>query len=366
VSSDGVVRFGVIGAGRVARDFAVGLRFVPDASLVAVASRTRAVAERFAADFAGTRLLPTVDALVEDESIDVVYVATPHHLHAEQTTLSLQAGKAVLCEKPFTIDATEAREVVAAARRHQRFCMEAMWTRFIPIIQRAKEIVDGGGIGQPRMLHADFGVPTTAAADSRFYDPAQGGGALLDRGVYGVSLAVMLFGRPVGVAAVSGISATGVDEHTGILLRFEGDSLAVLSCSLSSLTSGAAWVSGSEGSLTVHAPFYCPERLTVRRYQTTPPAEAAPQSRRDAVVAMAKGNVLGRAALRLARPVVSRTRRSEVHTAVEGNGYGYEVAEVVRCLRSGALESERMPLDESVTIMEVLDTVRAESARARA
>jgi predicted dehydrogenase len=359
MSTDRPVRFGILGAGRVARDFARGLADTPGATLAAVASRSRDKAEQLAHTSPGAVVHPSPTSLVEDPSIDVVYVATPHHLHEEHCLLSLGAGRAVLCEKPFTVDAAGARRVVAAARDRHLFCMEAMWMRFLPAIDRARELIATGAIGRPRLLHADFGVPIAGDPRSRFFDPLQGGGALLDRGVYTVSLAMLLFGRPAHVAASAGRAETGVDEHTGIVLRFGSGELAVLSSSLTSLTGNAAVVTGTHGSLTIEAPFMCSRSLTIRRYR---PFELdSPPSRRDEVVARVRRSAGGRAAQRIAAPLFKQ-RPERVAVPFSGNGYGYEAAEVVRCLRAGELESPKMHLDDTVAIMEVLDTIRAVSS----
>jgi dihydrodiol dehydrogenase / D-xylose 1-dehydrogenase (NADP) len=350
------VRFGFLGGGRVAQDFATGLSVVEGAMLSAVASRSAATANAFAARFPEVRVLAGYDAVLADPEVDVVYVATPHHLHAAQSIAALEAGKAVLCEKPFTMDAAEAHRVVEVARRTGGFCMEAMWMRFFPVIRRAKEIVANGTIGEARLLHADFGVPTAAGSDSRFYDPAQGGGALLDRGVYAVSLATLLFGRPTDVLALEGPTATGVDEHVGIVMRFEGGRLAILSASLTSLTHNTALVCGTHGSVAIAAPFFCPERLALRHYRAAE-VESAP-TRRDELVALAKRTRPGRAALRTLKPLLAG-RPTRFRAPMRGNGYGYEADEVVRCLRSGELESPLMTLDDSVTVMEALDAARA-------
>jgi len=356
------VGFGIIGAGRVAQELAADLGGVEGARLVAVTSRTGVSAERVAARAGGARVHPNVEALLADPEVDVVYVATPHHLHAAQANAALRAGKAVLCEKPFTLDGAQAREVVETARRAQVFCMEAMWMRFIPAVQRAVELVNAGAIGEPMILHADFGVPTGGPTDSRFYDPRQGGGALLDRGVYAVSLATMLFGRPTDVTATAAISEQGVDTHLGAVLRFD-DRLAVMSCSLDALTANTAVVGGTEGTITLHAPFFCTNRVSVHRFRVAAPVdttnEATARSRRE-LLERARASRAGQFARRFARPVVNRLRRRDERFPLRGHGYGYEVAEVIACLRAGRPESPRMPLDDTILVMDVLDHIRDE------
>ena len=360
--SEPKVGFGILGSGLVARSFADGLRSVPQAQLVAVASRSRATSESFQLAYPGTSIAPSYEALVENPAVEVVYIATPHHLHAAQTIMTLEAGKHALCEKPFTVTAEEARAVVEVARRTERFCMEAMWMRFMPIVQRARELIESGAIGEPRLLHADFGVATAVDPASRFFDPAMGGGALLDRGVYGVSLATMLFGRPIDVVGLSAMTSTGVDEHAGMVLRFDRGSLAVLSCSLTSYTSNTATISGTHGKLSIDAPFYCPARLFVERYEPSDVTPGAKPAGTKKLLDTARRTSAGRRALATARPIVRRLRRTSIRIPIDGNGYGYEAAEVVRCLRSGLTESPVMPLDASISVMEILDELRTHQA----
>ena len=230
--------------------------------------------------------------------------------------------------------------------------------RFMPIVQRAKELLESGAIGEPRLLHADFGVATTVDPTSRFFDPAAGGGALLDRGVYGISLATLLFGRPVDVVGLSGMTSTGVDEHAGMILEFDRGSLAVLSCSLTSYTSNTATISGTHGKLSIEAPFYRPARLFLERYEPSDAAHGARPAGTAKLLDTARRTSAGRRALTTARPIMRRLRRTSIRIPIEGNGYGYEAAEVVRCIRSGLTESPVMPLDASAGIMEVLDVLR--------
>ncbi|PJF45754.1 MAG: dehydrogenase, partial [Candidatus Thermofonsia Clade 3 bacterium] len=154
--------------------------------------------------------------------VDAIYVATPHSLHHANTLLALQHGKHVLCEKPFAINAAQAQEMVDAARSAGLFLMEAMWTRFLPIMVETRRLIAEGAIGKVQMIQADFGFRASFNPASRLFDPALGGGALLDVGVYPISLASMLLGRPDRIAAVATLGATGIDENTGVLLGFPG------------------------------------------------------------------------------------------------------------------------------------------------
>lgn len=321
------IGWGILGAGRIANLFAQGLGSVPDARLVAVGSRTPERLEDFGRTFPGTRLHGDYPALVEDPAVDVVYVATTNQLHRELSLLALRAHKPVLCEKPFTIDASEAREVIALARREGVFCMEAMWTRFLPLMRALPGLLASAGLGELRMLRADFGERNAYAADHRLFDPALGGGALLDLGIYPLSLAFYLLGKPRAVASAASLAPTGVDAQSAAVLEYGNGRLALLACSIVAKLPTDALIVAEAGQVHVHAPLYRPSEYSITYFD------------RDG-----------------AGPRPDPTR---VSMAFEGNGYNYEAAEVMRCLRAGERESAVMPLDETLAIMETMDAIRA-------
>ncbi len=314
------IRWGILGTGIVARDFAAGLAVVPDAELLAVGSRARETAEGFGEAYGVPRRYASYEALAADPEVDVAYVATPHTLHRDNTLLCLRSGKSVLCEKPFALNAGQAGEMVAAARERGLFLMEGMWNRCNPVVIEAKRLLDEGAVGKARMLVADFGVGRVPDPRHRLFDPAVGGGALLDLGVYPIAMASMVFGPPATIATAAHLGPTGVDERSGIVLGHDDGSVAVLSTSLTEKTPSEATFFGSEGSLRLHGPIFRPVAITVARTGDEP-------------------------------------RRIE--PVLEGNAFNYEAAEVVRRLRAGALESPAMPLDESLAIMRTLDAIRA-------
>lgn len=313
------IRWGILGLGRIARQFAIGLRSVPDAELVAVGSRTLDTAMSFAAEFKVARAHASYEALAADPGVDVVYVATPHPLHHDNTKLCLKAGKAVLCEKPFTINAREAEELVETARRGNVFLMEAMWTRFLPVMAQVREWLDQKLIGEPRMVMADFGYRAGWDPASRALDPHLGGGALLDVGIYPISFASMVFGAvPCKVTGLSHLGATGVDEQTVATLAYGGGELALLACAVRTHTAQEARILGTAGS--IHIPeFWHGSTVTLSVQGQTPETRSLP---------------------------------------LAGNGYNYEAVEVGRCLRAGLKESPVMPLAETVAIMRIMDELR--------
>lgn len=315
------IRWGILGTGSIAAQFARGLAELNDASLVAVGSRTADAAAAFAQTFGVARSHASYAALANDPDVDVIYIATPHSLHKENTLLCLEAGKAVLCEKPFAINAQEAAEMIIAARSRGLFLMEAMWTRFLPHMARLRELIAAGTIGELRVLQADFGFRASFDPQSRLFDPALGGGALLDVGIYPVSLASMLFGAPTRIASMASLGATGVDEQSAMLFGYADGQLAILSQATRTSTPHEALLLGTSGRIRVHSSWWRATTMTL--------------------------SVVGKPDELIEAPA-------------PGNGYNYEAAEVGRCLRAGLTESPTMSLDETLAIMRTLDAVRAQ------
>jgi predicted dehydrogenase len=314
-------RWGILGTGWIAYLFATDLALLPEARLVAVGSRTQARADEFSLEFGGARGYPTYAELVADPEVDAVYVASPHPSHHEDVLLAVEAGKAVLCEKPFTLNAAQARELVDAARAHGTFLMEAMWTRFLPHMVRVRELLAAGAVGEVRSVYADHGQWFERNREHRLFAPELGGGALLDLGVYPISFASMVLGTPSQVTAVSDPAFTGVDGQTSILLQHNGGAHAVLTCTLEAASPVTATIVGTDARIEIDRTWYAP---TTFRLVT-----------RDGVVT------------EYAEPCVPR-------------GMQHEAAEVTRCLRAGLRESPLMPLDETVAIMATMDEVRAQ------
>ncbi len=315
-----MTRWGIIGTGGIASSFATDLRLLPDAELVAIGSRRQHTADAFADRFDVARRHTSYESLVEDPDVDVVYVSTPHPGHHPAAMLALEARKAVLCEKPFTLNATEATELVATARRQGVFLMEAMWTRFLPHVVRIRELLADGTLGDLRTVTAEHGQYFPLDPAHRLFAPDLGGGALLDLGVYPVSFASMVLGTPSRVTAVSGAAETGVDAQTSMVLEHDDGRHAVLTTTLSAATPNRAAVVGTEARIEIDPTWYRPTSFSVVG--------------RDGTVV---------------------ERFEEPH---EGGGLRHQAAEVARCLREGILESPVIPLAESIAIMATLDEVR--------
>lgn len=315
-----VIRWGILGTGRIAETFATALASLPDAGLTAVGSRSADAASAFSSRFGFTRHYACYAELANDPEIDVVYIATPHALHHTNARLCLEAGKAVLCEKPFTLNGPQAHDLVRLARERQLFLMEAMWTRCLPAFAELRRLLSDGTVGELRFLTADFGFHKAFDPRHRLFDPILGGGALLDVGVYLASLASMLFGRPEQIHSQVLIGASGIDEQEALLFGYERGRFAQLTAAITSATPHEATIVGSAGSIRLHAPWWKAASLSV-----TP---------------------VGQPSETIAAPYL-------------GNGYTHEAIEVMRCLRAGALESPLLPLDETVEVMETLDRLRA-------
>ena len=314
-------RWGILGTGAIARQFVRGLRSLPAAEVFAAGSRS----ENSAAEFADQRNIPrrhaSYEGLAADPEVDVVYIVTPHPFHAENAELCLQAGKAVLCEKPFCVNAAQAERVVELAREKGVFIMEGMWTRFFPLIEEVRRLLSEGAIGEVRMLNVDFGFRADLDPASRLFERRLGGGALLDVGVYCVSFASMVLGRPSGFVSLPHLGKTGVDEQASVILEHEGGRLANLSIGVRTNTPQEATIMGTEAYIRIHAPWWRPASMTISRPGTEDEIVEAP---------------------------------------VSGNGFKYEAAEVMRCLEAGKTESDVMPLDETLSVMRTMDSIRAE------
>ena len=259
------VRWGVLATGRIAATVSADLAHVPGAVPYAVASRDPARARSFAADHGFAVAHASYADLVEDPQVDVVYVATPHPQHLAAAELALRAGRPVLVEKPVTATLAGAERLVQLARASGTFCMEAMWTRFLPNGRRLADLVRDGAIGEVRTVHADLGMRVPDDPTSRYLDPALGGGALLDVGVYPIALAQQLLGAPESVQVAGTLTTTGVDGDVALLLRSAGGATALLSASITSEPACAAWVEGTTGTIEVPRSFERMPALRLRR-----------------------------------------------------------------------------------------------------
>jgi predicted dehydrogenase len=313
------IRWGILGAGAIAATVSVDIAATPGNVLHAVGARDAGRAADFAATYGVAHSYGSYTELVADPDVDVVYVATTHGQHRDHALLALRAGKPVLVEKAFALNARQALEVVTEARARRLFCMEAMWTRLNPLIRRAVEIAHSGRIGELIGVRGDLSRHFPYDETHRLYDLAAGGGALLDLGIYPVTVAWLFLGRPDTVQAFGALSPTGSDVTTAMQWGYDDGRVAQLYCSAAGDSPLAAVVTGTGGWISIEPRIHRPRRIVVHDADGDEVIDAADEP---------------------------------------GNGYGYEVIEVARCLRNGELESPVVPLDETVAIMEVLDDTR--------
>ncbi|HSG29519.1 MAG TPA: Gfo/Idh/MocA family oxidoreductase [Candidatus Krumholzibacterium sp.] len=313
------IRWGILGPGRISRKFAAGLQTAEGAEIAAVGSRSLERAERFAAEFNVRSVHGSYISLLEDDSVDAVYIGTPHSFHRVHTVLALRSGRHVLVEKPFAINAAEAAEMIAAAREEKLALMEAMWMRFMPSIREACRLIEAGIIGDVRRVEADFGFRAGFDPKDRLFDPHLGGGALLDVGIYPLSLAHMLLGEPETIGGTAHLGETGVDEESTAILGYPGGIQAVLTMAVNRDTACGASILGTEGSVTIPPAWWRSERILL----------------------VEKG----------------RSQRA-IDLPFKGNGYTGEAEEFMEVIRGGGTESELMSLDESLSVMRTMDRIR--------
>lgn len=317
------VRWGILATGRIAHSFARDLAEVPGASLVAVGSRSQASAEELATAYGaeGCRAHGSYESLVADPAVDVVYVASPHALHLDHARLALAAGRHVLCEKPLTLNVAEAEEMIALAARHDRFLMEGMWTACHPVVRAVVDGLAAGRFGRPRQLHADLGFVVERPPDDRLRDPALGAGALLDMGIYPLTVADLVLGPAVSLAATAVLDERGIDVDVAIAGVHEGGAVSALTASMTSVSPRSASIATDHGRIELPADFHHPP------YAVWKPRDGEPL-------------------------------RIEGAGPVLGSGLGNEAAEVARCLAAGLRESPLVPHQRTLRLMAQMDDVR--------
>lgn len=311
------IRWGILGPGHIAQDFAHSLTLVEGAELRAVASRDLARAKALARPY-GARALEGYQALLEDPDIDAVYIATPHPMHHQQAIDCLRARKAVLCEKPLAVNLRQAHEMIEAARQHDTYLMEALWKRFKPSLLKARDWINQGAIGRPLYLTADFSFASTPQQAPRLFDPALAGGSLLDAGVYPISLAIMLLGRPETVGGVASLAPNGIDEQAAICLRFECGALASLHSGVTVKSANDLVVYGEKGHIRLEN-FISSDHAALFVEGEAPQVWDQPYP---------------------------------------GKGFVYEIQAMCEDLRAGRKQNAVMPHEDSLSVMRVTDTLR--------
>ena len=312
-------KWGIMGCGNIAGKFAISLQNVSGALLYAVASRSEDKAREFGGQYNSIKSYGSYEMLVQDLEVDAIYIATPHNMHLENALMCLDYKKAVLCEKPLTVNAEEATKLIEASRNKGTFLMEAFWTRFLPSTIKLNQLLNEGIIGTCRLVQADFGYNMPFNANHRSYNPDLAGGALLDVGIYPINFAQMIFREiPLEISSAIIPSITGGDEQSAYIFKYPSGSLAVMNSAVNVETQHNAWIYGSEGF--IHMPdFFHATKIHVQ----------------------------------------GKYGKSEtISVPFESTGYGYEAMEVMNCINSGKIESPVMPLSESLQIMQLMDTIR--------
>jgi len=316
-----MVRWGILGCGKIAGKFSQDLSKVEGCELYGVASRSIDKAINFAKINNAQKAYGSYEELVADDNIDVVYIATPHPYHKDNTLLCLTNGKHVLCEKPFAMNAEEVDEMIVAAKKHDCFLMEAIWTQFFPYMVKLKELLKAGELGEIQMIEADFGFKAEVDPTSRLYNIHLGGGALLDIGIYPLFLCHSLLGKPDHISSTATIGSTEVDESTAINLKWKSGAVASLYCTIKADTKTVAKIYGRDKYLEIDSRWH----------------ESKSMSLND------KHGLM-----------------KAFDFEDQYLGYAYEIMEVNKCILENKRQSEILPLNFSKELMDSLDTIRSQ------
>ncbi|MFT3971161.1 MAG: Gfo/Idh/MocA family oxidoreductase [Micropruina sp.] len=308
------IRWGIAGPGRMAAVIVPEFHHAANAELVAVGSRSAERAETFATEHGIPRWHSSYETLVEDPAVQAIYVATPHPQHTDIALAAIAAGKAVLVEKAFTATVADTERIAAAAREAGLFAMEAMWTRFNPAIRHISDLIERGEIGEVRGCQGDLTAFREFDPDDRLFDPAKGGGAVLDLGVYVISFAQHFLGTPDVVRAVGGRYSTGVEGEFSVLLGYPDGRSATLAGAFTTYGPGRMMLTGTKGWIDLHPRFHRAASVTIWRERTP-------------------------------------------ETLEFDSGYRYEIEHVGECLAAGLTESPILPLDDTIAVQRIMAEV---------
>jgi predicted dehydrogenase len=313
------IKFGILGTGKIASKFALGLSTVDEAELYAVGSRTQESSAAFAEKHKVPKPYASYENLAKDSEVDIIYIATPHNLHYENTILCLNQNKHVICEKPFAVNAKEVNAMIKLANEKNLFLMEALWSRFMPHIIKAKELINEGIIGDVKLLTSDFCMKPKFDPDSRLFNKDLIGGSLMDIGIYPVFLAYHILGKPSKIQALAGFGKTGVDENCSISFGYDDEKLAVLYSSMKSTNGVNAIIEGDKGKIIFESPWHAPSNFTL---------------------------------------LLDNGHKEHFTFDQSINGYNYEAQEVVNCLHAGKTQSDIWSWQNSLDLIELLDDIR--------
>ncbi len=318
-TTPGKINWGIIGPGKIAGKFASDLNFFADARLLGIASRELERAKLFSQKYNATKYYGSYEELAKDPKIDIVYIATPHTLHFENTMMCLRHGKSVLCEKPMGINSNEVKAMVKEARLRNLFLMEALWTRFIPATEKMLQLIEEDAIGNINFISADFGFKADTNPLDRTYNKKLGGGSLLDIGIYPIYLSILTLGVPKNIDAMARISETGVDSYCAILLDYQNGQKAVLNSTFEANTPTEAHIYGNKGRIKMQSPFHHSQKISIFKDEYL---------------------------------------NEDFDINYIGNGYYHEIKEVTNCLKKGKIESNKLPHSLSLDLISVIDKVK--------
>ena len=311
------IKWGIIGLGNIANQFAADLKLLQDAELVAVASRNINKANEFAQQYNSSKAYDSYDALFEDENVDIIYIATPHNSHAELSIKALENGKHVLCEKPIALSYKDAVRMTEASKKHNKFFMEAFWTCFIPSVQDVLAKVNNGEIGAVNYIKADFAFIGNETEGSRLFSKNNGGGALFDIGVYPLFLSYIMLGIPKEIIAKSIFHKNEIDLQTSMILNYD-NAHAVLHASIASESDMKSIISGTKGRIELNAPWF-----------------------------MANGY-----------SIFKEEKESIFSLPNLGKGYSYEAIECHNCIRNNQIESKFWSHQNSLDLSKIVEEVK--------
>ncbi len=319
--TDKKFKWGILGPGRIAHNFAQGLQVIDDASLYAVASSKIERAQEFADQYGGAKTYNSYEALVNDPEVDGVYIATPHRFHFENAMLCLNVGKPVLCEKPLTVNAGETRKLIETSKKNKVFLMEALWSRFLPIYSVIRQWLDDKAVGDISLMVGTFGFNAPKEKDDRWQNPELAGGTLLDMGIYPIAISQWVMqAQPKSFVAMAHIGSTGVDELTTFSLQYENGAISQSHSSFLSNHVNDFLIYGSKGTIRIHPAFWASTQATL----------------------------------------IVNDQEQTISRPMRAGGFEYQTEEAMRCLRAGLLESPGMSHADTLANMELMDGIRAQ------
>lgn len=318
--ADRKIKWGIIGLGNIASQFATDLLLVEDAELTAVASRDITKAEEFGGKFNALRMYNSYDLILEDKEVDIIYIATPHNSHTELSIKALENGKHVICEKPMSLSYKDAERMIEASKKNNTFFMEAFWTRFIPSVQDVLQKINSGIIGDINYVKADFAFHGSETENKRLFDKELGGGALFDIGVYPLFLSYILLGNPKEIVAKAIKHKNEIDLQTSMILQYE-TAQAVLHASIVSESDMKASISGTKGRIELNAPWYVADGYSL---------------------------------------FINEEKEAVISLPVLGKGYSHEIKECQNCIRNNQIESKLWSHQNSLDLSKIVEDIKTQ------